>query len=157
MAKEFKISALRLKELEQELFYLKTTREKEVAEQIKEARSFGDLSENSEYDEAKNEQAKLYGRIAEIEDILNHAVIIEDENAASGRVGLGCTVVVEDAEGKQTTYRITGSQEANPMEHKLSDDSPFGRAIVGKAAGEKFTFVAPAGSFTMKVVSVTRD
>ena len=70
MAKEFKISALRLKELEQELFYLKTTREKEVAEQIKEARSFGDLSENSEYDEAKNEQAKLYGRIAEVEDIL---------------------------------------------------------------------------------------
>ena len=73
MAKEFKISALRLKELEQELFYLKTTREKEVAEQIKEARSFGDLSENSEYDEAKNEQAKLYGRIAEVENILAHA------------------------------------------------------------------------------------
>ena len=78
MAKEFKISALRLKELEQELFYLKTTREKEVAEQIKEARSFGDLSENSEYDEAKNEQAKLYGRIAEVENILAHAVIIDE-------------------------------------------------------------------------------
>ena len=157
MAKEFKISALRLKELEQELFYLKTTREKEVAEQIKEARSFGDLSENSEYDEAKNEQAKLYGRIAEIEDVLSHAVIIEDENEATGRVGLGCTVVVEDENGKRFEYKITGSQEANPMENKLSDDSPFGRGIVGKAAGEKFTVNAPAGSFTMKVISVSRE
>ena len=91
---------------------------------IAEARSYGDLSENSEYDAAKNEQAKLYGRIAEIEDVLSHAVIIEDENEASGRVGLGCTVVVEDENGKQTEYRITGSQEANPMEFKLSDDSP---------------------------------
>ena len=157
MAKEFKLTRERLKELEAELNYLKTTREKEVAEQIKEARSFGDLSENSEYDEAKNEQAKLYGRIAEIEDILSHAVVIEDENEANGRVGLGCTVVVEDANGKQTQYRITGSQEANPMEFKLSDDSPFGRAIVGKAAGEKFMVNAPAGAFEMKVVSVMRE
>ena len=157
MAKEFKITSLRLQELEKELNYLKTTREREIAAMIAEARSYGDLSENSEYDAAKNEQAKLYGRIAEIEEILSHAVIIEDENEATGRVGLGCTVVVEDSNGKQTTYRITGSQEANPMEGKLSDDSPFGRAIVGKAAGESFTFVAPAGSFTMKVVSVSRE
>ena len=84
-------------------------------------------------------------------------MIIEDENEATGRVGLGCTVVVEDKDGKQTTYRITGSQEANPMERKLSDDSPFGRAIVGKAAGESFIVNAPAGSFTMKVVSVSRE
>ena len=124
---------------------------------IAEARSYGDLSENSEYDAAKNEQAKLYGRIAEIEDILSHAVIIEDENEATGRVGLGCTVVVEDEKGIQTTYRITGSQEANPMEGKLSDDSPFGRAIVGKGAGETFTVNAPMGSFTMKVISVSRE
>ena len=96
-------------------------------------------------------------RIAEIEDILSHAVIIEDENEATGRVGLGCTVVVEDANGRQTTYRITGSQEANPMEFKLSDDSPFGRAVVGKAAGETFTVNAPAGSYTMTVVSVSRE
>ena len=89
MAKEFKISALRLKELEQELFYLKTTREKEVAEQIKEARSFGDLSENSEHDEAKNEQAKLYGRIAEVENILAHAVIIDETEDSEGKIGLG--------------------------------------------------------------------
>ena len=157
MAKEYKITGLRLAELEKELNYLKTTREREIAAMIAEARSYGDLSENSEYDAAKNEQAKLYGRIAEIEDILSHAVIIEDENEATGRVGLGCTVVVENHLGQQVTYRITGSQEANPMENKLSDDSPFGRAIVGKAAGESFTFVAPAGSFTMKVISVSRE
>ena len=110
MAKEFKISALRLKELEQELFYLKTTREKEVAEQIKEARSFGDLSENSEYDEAKNEQAKLYGRIAEVENILAHAVIIDETEDSEGKIGLGCTIKVEDMEtGDEELYAIVGS------------------------------------------------
>ena len=157
MAKEYKITSLRLADLEKELNYLKTTREREVAAMIAEARSYGDLSENSEYDAAKNEQAKLYGRIAEIEDVLSHAVIIEDENEATGRVGLGCTVNVEDEQGNQTEYRITGSQEANPMQHKLSDDSPFGRAVVGKAAGEKFIVNAPSGSFTMKVLSVSRE
>ena len=158
MAKEFKITSLRLAELEKELNYLKTTREREVAAMIAEARSYGDLSENSEYDAAKNEQAKLYGRIAEIEDILSHAVIIEDENEANGRVGLGCTVVVRNmATGVETEYKITGSQEANPMQHKLSDDSPFGRAIVGKSAGDTFTVNAPAGAYDMKVVSITRE
>ena len=111
MAKEFKITQLRLADLQKELTYLKTTREREIAAMIAEARSYGDLSENSEYDAAKNEQAKLYGRIAEIEDILAHAVIIEDENEASGRVGLGCSVTVRNPEtGEETTYRITGSQ-----------------------------------------------
>ena len=157
MAKEYKITRRRLQELEEELNYLKTTREREIADMIAEARSYGDLSENSEYDAAKNEQAKLYGRIAEIQDVLSHAVIIEDENEATGRVGLGCTVTVEDAHGNQTSYRITGSQEANPMEGKLSDDSPFGRAAVGKSVGESFTYNAPNGSYTMKVIAVTRE
>ncbi len=158
MAKEYKITSLRLRDLEKELNYLKTTREREIAAMIAEARSYGDLSENSEYDAAKNEQAKLYGRIAELEDILSHAVIIEDENEANGRVGLGCTVVVEDVKtGVQTTYVITGSQEANPMEHKLSDDSPFGRAAVGKSVGDTFMVNAPAGSYEMKVINVTRE
>ncbi len=158
MAKEFKITSLRLAELEKELNYLKTTREREIAAMIAEARSYGDLSENSEYDAAKNEQAKLYGRIAEIEDILSHAVIIEDENELSGRVGLGCIVVVEMVStGAQTQYRITGSQEANPMEYKLSDDSPFGRAIVGRLPGDVFTVNAPNGAYDMKVISVSRE
>ena len=158
MAKEFKITGLRLVELEKELNYLKTTREREIAAMIAEARSYGDLSENSEYDAAKNEQAKLYGRIAEIEDIRSHAVVIEDENEASGRVGLGCFVTVKNlTTGEVDEYKITGSQEANPMENKLSDDSPFGRAAVGKAVGESFTVNAPAGSYTMKVIDVTRE
>ena len=114
MAKEFKITSLRLADLEKELNYLKTTREREVAAMIAEARSYGDLSENSEYDAAKNEQAKLYGRIAEIEDILSHAVIIEDENEASGRVGLGCTVTVLNpatgAISKDRWFDIQGRQ-----------------------------------------------
>ena len=157
MAKEYKITSRRLAELEKELNYLETTREREVAAMIEEARSYGDLSENFEYTAARDEQAKVQGRILEVKDILSHAVIIEDENEATGRVGLGCKVVVEDATGRQITYTITGSQEANPMKFKLSDDSPFGRAIVGKAAGESFTVNAPAGSFTMKVVSVSRE
>ena len=158
MAKEFKITSLRLADLEKELNYLKTTREREIAAMIAEARSYGDLSEKSEYDAAKNEQAKLYGRSAEIEDILSHAVIIEDENEASGRVGLGCSVtVLNPATGVETTYRITGSQEADPMQFKLSDDSPFGRAVVGKAEGETFVVNAPNGSYEMKVIHVTRE
>ena len=158
MAKEYKITSLRLADLEKELNYLKTTREREIAAMIAEARSYGDLSENSEYDAAKNEQAKLYGRIAEIEDILAHAVIIQDENEANGRVGLGCTVVVRNPKtGAETAYRITGSQEANPMEYKISDDSPFGRAMVGKAIGDKFTVNAPAGSYDMEIVDVKRE
>ena len=158
MAKEFKITSLRLADLEKELNYLKTTREREIAAMIAEARSYGDLSENSEYDAAKNEQAKLYGRIAEIEDILAHAVIIQDENEATGRVGLGCTVTVRNPKtGEQIVCRVTGSQEANPMEFKVSDDSPFGRAMVGKAIGDTFTVNAPAGSYDMEIVDVTRE
>ena len=158
MAKEFKITSLRLADLEKELNYLKTTREREIAAMIAEARSYGDLSENSEYDAAKNEQAKLYGRIAEIEDILAHAVIIQDENEASGRVGLGCTVTVRDPKtGATVSYRITGSQEANPMEGKISDDCPFGRGVVGKAIGDTFTVNAPSGSYDMEVVDVKRE
>ena len=140
MAKEFKLTAARVKELEEELNYLKTTRMQEVVEDIKEARSQGDLSENSEYDEARNEQAKLFGRITEIEDILAHAVIIEDENEASGHIGLGCTVQIQDlSSGELLEFRITGSQEANPMMGKMSDDSPFGRALVGHGPGEVVT------------------
>ena len=157
MAKEYKITSRRLAELEKELNYLETTREREVAAMIEEARSYGDLSENFEYTAARDEQAKVQGRILEVKEILSHAVIIEDENEATGRVGLGCKVVVEDANGRQTTYTITGSQEANPMKFMLSDDSPFGRAIVGKAAGDTFSYTAPAGTFTMRVVSVSRE
>ena len=158
MAKEFKITSLRLADLEIELNYLKTTREREIAAMIAEARSYGDLSENSEYDAAKNEQAKLYGRIAQLEEIISNAVIITDDNAVSGRVGLGCILTVKNVETEQEfTYTITGSQEANPMQFKISDDSPFGRAAVGKAPGETFMVNAPAGSYEMLVLDVKRE
>ena len=157
MAKEIKITARRLKELNERLEYLTTTREREIAQMLEEARSYGDLSENFEYTAAKNEQEKNNRSIAEIQYILSRAVLIEDEYADTGRVGLGCKVVVEDATGNPTISILTGSTEANPMLFRVSDDCPFGRAIVGKAPGESFTFNAPAGSFTMKVVDVFRE
>ena len=159
MSKEYKLTRIRLEELEQELHYLKTTREKEVAEHLKEARSFGDLSENSEYDEAKNEQAQLYGRIAEVENIMANAVIIDDEagDDTAGKVGLGCTVKVRDLELDETdVYAIVGSQEANPMQHMISDDSPFGRAMVGKVAGDVVNVEAPVGTIRFEILSVER-
>ena len=162
MAKEYKLTSIRLAELEQELQYLKTIREKEVAEQIKEARSFGDLSENSEYDEAKNEQAKLYGRIAEVENILAHTVIIDDgldgvEDSSIGRVGLGCTVKVRDVEFDEIElYAIVGSQEADPKNHRISDDSPFGRAMLGKTVGELVLVEAPVGTIKYEILSVEK-
>lgn len=157
MAKEFKISTLRLKELEQELFYLKTTREKEVAEQIKEARSFGDLSENSEYDEAKNEQAKLYGRIAEVENILAHAVIIDENEDAEGKIvwAARSRCWIWRPKRKRSTPS-SGSQEANPMECRISDDSPFGRALLGHSVGEIVEVEAPIGTLRYKILSVER-
>ena len=160
MAKEFKISTLRLKELEQELFYLKTTREKEVAEQIKEARSFGDLSENSEYDEAKNEQSKMYGRIAEVENILAHAVVIEETEATEGNrntIGLGCKVKVRDLEFDEVEqYEIVGAQEADPGAGRISDDSPLGRAIIGGKTGDTVEIEAPIGMLKYEIVEVSR-
>ena len=115
MEKEYRMSAARAQELQEELNYLKTTRSDEVAEQIKVARGFGDLSENSEYDEAKNEQGKLYSRIAELEEILQHVVIVDESNAPTNVVTIGCKVVVVDRSGKEMpAYRIVGSQEADP-------------------------------------------
>lgn len=157
MAKEFKITSSRLRELEEELNYLKTTREKEVAEQIKEARSFGDLSENSEYDEAKNEQAKLYGRIAEVENILAYAVIIDENDDLAGIVSLGCTIKVRDMEFDEIEiYAIVGSQEADPAMGRISDDSPFGRAALGKTIGDIIEYEAPAGTVRYEILGVEK-
>ncbi len=157
MAKEYKLTSIRLAELEEELQFLKTTREKEVAEQIKEARSFGDLSENSEYDEAKNEQAKLYGRIAEIENILSHAVIIDETEDSTGKVSLGCTVKVRDLEDDEIgLYAIVGSQEADPANFRISDDSPFGRAMAGKTVGDIVEVDAPVGLLRFEILSVEK-
>jgi transcription elongation factor GreA len=157
LAKEYKITRARLKELEEELNYLKTTREKEVAELIKEARSFGDLSENSEYDEAKNEQAKLYGRIAEVENILANAVIIEGNDENTDLVGLGSKVRVLDLElEEEEEYAIVGSQEADPMNYRISDDSPFGRAMIGCKVGDVVEVEAPVGMLRFRIVGIDK-
>ena len=157
MAKEYKLSPERLKELQDEMQYLKSVREKEVAELIKEARSFGDLSENSEYDEAKNEQGKLYSRMAEIEEILSNYVVIEEDASAGSEVRLGSTVTVLDKEfNEEEVYKIVGSQEADPMNGSISEDSPFGRALLGQNKGDDVTVDAPAGPVYYKVIKVER-
>mgnify|MGYP000467432509 CR=1 FL=1 len=157
MAKEYKLSPQRLKELQDEMNYLKTVREKEVAELIKEARSFGDLSENSEYDEAKTEQGKLYSRIAEVEEILGNCVVIEDSDDGGKYVRIGSTVTVLDKEFDETeVYKIVGSQEADPMNGVISEDSPFGKALLGKNAGDEVTVDAPAGPVEYKILKVER-
>lgn len=157
MAKEYRLSAERLEELKQELTYLKTVREKEVAELIKEARSFGDLSENSEYDEAKNEQGKLYSRIAELEEILQHVVIVDEANAPTNVVTIGCRVTVADKSGKELpAYKIVGSQEADPMHGAISEESPFGKALVGAKEGDTVTVEAPQGAIVYTVRKIER-
>ena len=155
MAKEYKLSPERLKELQEEMNYLKTVREKEVAELIKEARSFGDLSENSEYDEVKNEQGKLYSRMAELDEILSNYVVIEEEETEGDYIRMGSTVTVLDKEfEEEQTYKVTGSQEADPMNGFISEDSPFGKALMGRNAGDDITVDAPSGPIAYKILKV---
>ncbi len=157
MAKQYKLTPQRLKELQEELTYLKTVREREVAEQIKEARSFGDLSENSEYDEAKNEQGKLYSRIAEVEAVLADYVLIEEKTFSANAVNLGSQVKVLDEEtGDEDSYRIVGSQEADPMNGRISEDSPFGKALIGKEVGDEVVVEAPAGVLRYKILDIKK-
>ncbi|WP_283674879.1 transcription elongation factor GreA [Butyricicoccus sp. Marseille-Q5471] len=157
MAKEFKLTQESLDKLKDELEYLKTVREKEVAEQIKEARSFGDLSENSEYDEAKNEQGKVFSRMAELENIISHAVIITEDMYSADEISPGCHFVVQDLEfGDEEEYHFVGSQEANPMDGKVSDESPFGKAMLGHRVGEIVEVEAPAGMMQYKVLDISK-
>ena len=158
MAKEFKMSQARYDELKQELDYSKTTRADEVAELIKEARGFGDLSENSEYDEAKNEQGKLYSRIAELEDILLHAVIVDEAEMDSDKISIGCKVIVTnlDTRKQMPAYKIVGSQEADPMDGKISDESPFGKAMLGKKVGDVVEVEAPIGIVKYEIIKIEK-
>lgn len=153
----YKMSQERLDELKKELNYMETVREKEVSEQIKEARSFGDLSENSEYDEAKTEQGKLYSRIAEYKDLIEHAEIVDnvDHNLPKDAVTLGSVVMVKDLdEDFEDKYEIVGSQEANPREGRISDDSPVGKGLIGHRAGDSVTIPVPAGEIRIEILSV---
>ena len=156
-ASRFKMSQDRLDALKEELDYLETVREKEVAEQIKEARSFGDLSENSEYDEAKTEQGKLYSKIAELKVLIENAEIVDniDHDAPKDTVTLSSVVRVRDVEDDfEETYEIVGSQEANPREGRISDDSPVGKGLIGHRAGDTVTIAVPAGEIRIEILSV---
>lgn len=153
----FRMSQERLDAIKEELHYLETVREKEVSELIKEARSFGDLSENSEYDEAKTEQGKLYSKIAELKALIENAEIVDnlEIDAPKDTVTLGSIVRVRDLEdGFEETYEIVGSQEANPKQGRISDDSPVGRGLHGHKAGEIVTITAPAGELKFEILSL---
>ena len=156
--KEFRMSQERYDELKKELDYSKTTRADEIAELIKEARGFGDLSENSEYDEAKNEQGKLYSRIAELEDILLHAVIVDEAEMDSDKISIGCKVIVTNLDTRKQlpAYKIVGSQEADVMSRAVSEDSPFGKALMGRKAGDEVIVEAPRGALHYRVDSIER-
>ncbi|MCL2126170.1 MAG: transcription elongation factor GreA [Oscillospiraceae bacterium] len=148
------MSEKRLHELKEELTYLQTVREKEVAQQIKEARSFGDLTENSEYDEAKTEQGKLYAKIADIKNLVENAEIVQVSDKTDS-VGIGSKVTVRDLEfGTEDTYEIVGSQEADPILFRISDDSPFGKSLMGNRKGDAVEFEAPAGVLKFEILNI---
>ena len=140
-----------------ELAYLKGVKLEEVKISIAEARSFGDLSENSEYDEAKNEQAKVVSRIAELEGLIEHAVIIDEAELKADVVNLGSTVKVLDMEeDEELEYSLVGTNEANPMLGRISDRSPIGSAMIGATVGDIITVSTPNGEMKMKILSVAR-
>ena len=150
----YKMSQESLDKIKEELDYLETVRTKEVAEQIKEARSFGDLSENSEYDEAKTEQGKLYSRIAELKDLIENAQI-DNTTAMAGTIGHGSHVKVRDLEDDSVVeYQIVGSQDANPMHGRVSSDSPFGMGLLGHKKGDIATVEAPVGQLRFEILSI---
>ena len=141
-------------ELEQELQYLKTTKRNEVTQTLKEARALGDLSENSEYDQAREDQANLEKRIAEIEYSLEHATVI-DNNESDGKVGIGSSVELQyEDEDDTESYKIVGSQEADPFNNKISNESPIAAAIMGKKVGEVVEVSSPDGVYSVKIVAI---
>ena len=146
------------KELVDELNYLKTVRREEIKADIATARSFGDLSENAEYDEARNEQARTEARIKELEELIENAVVVDEAEIDTSVVSLGSTVRVRDeADGEETEYSLVGSNEANPLIGKISDQSPIGKRLMGTREGAVIQVDAPIGTITLKVLSVTRS
>ena len=146
------------KELVDELNYLKTTRREEIKNDIAVARSFGDLSENAEYDEARNEQAKTEARIKELEELVENAVIVDEDEIDTSVISLGSTVRVYDVDlEEEIEYSLVGSNEANPLVGNISDQSPIGKKMMGAREGDILQVEAPAGTVTLKVLEVSRS
>lgn len=146
------------KKLQDELEYLKVTWRKEIAEKIKDARAQGDLSENAEYDAAKDEQREKEGRIVEIEEILKNCEVVESSAAGDGKINVGCHVVLLDVEmEEQMEFDLVGSSEANSLKGKISNESPVGNALIGKEAGDTVTVESPAGDIEYKILSVEHN
>lgn len=155
--RQFFVTEEGLQALEKELEYLKTVRRKEVAEKIKVALSFGDLSENSEYDEAKNEQGMLESRIAELEKMLKHARVLDSADIDTSVISVGSHVKIQDEDGDTDEYDITGSTEADPLNGRISDESPVGAALLGHSAGDKVEITLPTGAVVLyEVLEVGR-
>ncbi len=153
MAEEVMLTKEGKEELEKRLDYLKRVKRAEITERIKTAREFGDLSENAEYDAAKNEQAMIEGEIQEIEAKLKYAVIIK-ESAKKGAVSLGSKVDFIDADGELCTYEIVGTTESDVEQGRISNESPIGKALLGQKAGDKVVVEAPAGTFSITIKKV---
>lgn len=156
-AKQIFVSDEGLKKLENELEELKTIKRKEVAEKIKVALSFGDLSENSEYDEAKNEQAKVESRIAQLEAMLKNVKVVDENDLSTDTVSVGSKVKVYDKDmDEEVEYQIVGSTEADPLENKISDESPVGKGLIGKSKGETVEIEVPAGIINLEIIDISK-
>ena len=154
MPKDVILTPEGLATLKSELETLSTVRRREVAARIKEAREFGDISENAEYDDAKNEQAMLEARIAQLEDRLRSATVIDAKDLGTDVVRVGSKVHVKDTDGKSVTYSIVGSAEAAPAERRLSNESPVGKALVGHKVGEEVSISTPRGERRLKITKI---
>jgi transcription elongation factor GreA len=151
---KYKMSEELLEELKKQYQELSTVKVREIAEQIKEARSFGDLSENSEYDEAKTEQGKLYSKIAELKDLIDNAVIVQTSDSTDV-VSIGRRVTVRDLKkGGEEVFQIVGSQESDPFNGRISDISPLGKGLIGRAAGENVEIDAPLGTLQYEILQI---
>ena len=157
MADEFLLTQSAVDELKEELKYLRTTRRNEVAEKIKEAKSFGDLSENSEYDEAKSEQGKLEAQITELEYTLQHVKIIDESVLSSDTVHIGSFVTVYDHEyDEEVKYQIVAFTQADPISNKISDESPIGKALLGHKAGDVVDVETPGGMIKLEIKDISK-